>query len=479
MFGRCVPRVCCQAQALDERLPTRSLQPTPDGALSSAFAVHVIGPAWLSSVVSQKNMKTHEVFGIAPTMRKDSYVDRGSLDETVESLLARTIHIAVRGPSKCGKSWLRQKSLSNSLTVQCRHNKPFTDIYVDALSQLNIRTEIQKSETGAFKATLTATGEASAFLLAKASVSSGIAKETGDAVQTKYIGHDVSDLRFVAELIKASERRLVIEDFHYMKIDDRRAFAFDLKALWDYGLFVVMVGVWSESNLLLFLNTDLTGRVYEISVAWSNDDLKQIITNGGHALNIDVDDSVKDHLAALAYSNAGILQQLTLYSLDEAKIREKKFLKQRFSDVKFVDSATMFYADQLNPVYQQFAKRVSAGIRTRSKATGIYAHAIAVILAASDDELIRGLHARTIFQRASQRQSRIQYSNLKAILEKIESLQIDSEGRGLVISYNEVAEEVSIVDRQLLLYRRYATIKWPWEDIIAEAEAQGGQVEAG
>ena len=29
--------------------PTRSLQPTLDGALSSAFASHVSGPAWLSS----------------------------------------------------------------------------------------------------------------------------------------------------------------------------------------------------------------------------------------------------------------------------------------------------------------------------------------------------------------------------------------------------------------------------------------------
>lgn len=422
-------------------------------------------------------MKTHEVFGIAPTMRKDSYVDRGSLDETLESFLSRTIHVAVCGPSKCGKSWLRQKSLSDSLTVQCRHNKPFTDIYVDALSQLNIRIEIQKSETGAFKATLTATGEAGAYLLAKASVSSGIAKERGDFVQTKYVGHDISDLRFVAELIKKSERRLVIEDFHYMKIEDRRAFAFDLKALWDYNLFVVIIGVWSESNLLLHLNTDLTGRVHEISIAWSNDDLKQIVTNGGNALNIEFTDHIGDHLASLAYSNAGILQQLTLFSLDEAKISEKRFLKQRLVDERHVDSAAMFYADQLNPAYQQFAKRVSSGIRTRPKATGIYAHTIAVILAASDDELIRGLHARIIYQRASQRQSRIQFGNLKAILEKMESLQIDSEGRGLVISYNEASEEITIVDRQLLLYRRYATIKWPWEDLIAEAEAQGGQIE--
>lgn len=49
-------------------------------------------------------------------------------------------------------------------------------------------------------------------------------------------------------------------------------------------------------------------------------------------------------------------------------------------------------------------------------------------------------------------------------------LQVDDDGRGLVLSYNEATAEVSIVDRQLLLYRRYATVKWPWEDMISEAD---------
>ena len=263
-----------------------------------------------------------------------------------------------------------------------------------------------------------------------------------------------------------------------MTVEERRAFAFDLKALWDFQVFTVIIGIWSESNLLLHLNTDLTGRVHEISIDWSPDDLRRILVRGGHELNIEFCEEAKNRLAGLAYSNAGILQQLALFTLDDAKITEKRFLKQTVSSIQNVDSATMFYADQLNPVYQQFAKNVSTGIRTRRGSTGIYAHAIAVILSASDEELMRGLHARVIFQRAHDRQSRIQYGNMKAILEKLESLQTDADGRGLVIAYNSATEEVTIIDRQLLLYRRYATVKWPWEDIIAEAESQGGLLEA-
>jgi len=424
-------------------------------------------------------MKSDQVFGIAPEVREYSYVDRGNLDQTLETFLSRTVHVAIRGPSKSGKSWLRKKALANAITVQCRHNKPFTDIYVDALSQLNIRTEVKKTEQGVFKATLTATGEAGAYLLAKASVAAGVAKESGSSTDSKFVGHDVTDLRFVADLIKTSERRLVIEDFHYMTVEDRRGFAFDLKALWDYGLFAVVVGIWSESNLLLHLNPDLTGRVHEIAVDWVKEDLKQILSKGGASLNLDFSDEVQEKLASLAYSNAGILQQLALFTLDDAKIHEKGFFRQKVGDTKHVEAAAMLYADQLNPVYQQFAKRVSAGIRTRQGATGIYAHSIAVIMEADDSELMRGLHARSIFERAVRRQSRIQFGNLKAILEKMESLQIDKDGRGLLIAYNAASEEVTIVDRQLLLYRRYATLKWPWEDLIAEAESKGGQLEAG
>lgn len=423
-------------------------------------------------------MRTADVFGIAPQVRSYSYVDRGNLDETLETFLARTTHLAVKGPSKSGKSWLRQKALAGAITVQCRHNKPFTDIYVDALSQLNIRTEVKQTAQGVFKATLTATGEGGAALLAKVSVATGIAKETGSATETKLVGHDITDLRFVADLIKSSGRRLVIEDFHYMTVADRRGFAFDLKALWDYGLFVVIVGIWSESNLLLHLNTDLTGRVHEIAVDWTKEDLKKILVKGSRELNLEFAEPLQEHLASLAYANAGILQQLALFTLDDAKIFERPFFKKKVDNNDHVDSATMLYADQLNPVYQQFAKRVSTGIRTRKGSTGIYAHTIAVIMDATDEELMRGLNARAICERAIKRQPRIQYSNLKAILEKVETLQIDADGRGLVIAYNEASEEVTIVDRQLLLYRRYATLKWPWEDLIAEADSHGGMVDA-
>jgi hypothetical protein len=132
----------------------------------------------------------------------------------------------------------------------------------------------------------------------------------------------------------------------------------------------------------------------------------------------------------------------------------------------------MAYAEQLNPLYQQFATRVSSGMRHRQDSTGIYAHAMAAILAASDDELIKGLSLDKIYDISHSREARIHKGNLRSVLEKFEELQVDPDGRGLVLSYNDATREVSFVDRQLLLYRSYSTVKWPWEDPIAEAGAK-------
>ena len=423
-------------------------------------------------------MRTDQVFGISPEVREASYIDRGDLDSRLQKVLRRTRHVAIRGPSKSGKSWLRQKVVENPIVVQCRLHKSFIDIYVDALSQLDIKLIISESRTGSVKGSVKASGALGVQLLGKMGIDLQAEVSGTEQSNQKSVGKDIEDLRFIADIIKASERRLIIEDFHYMSTENRKGFAFDLKALWDYGVFVVIVGVWSETNLLLHLNQDLSGRVEEIPVDWSGSDLSKIIEKGAGILRLNFSDSVKNKLVELAYGNAGVLQQLTLLTLDQAEIEERKWSEQNVDDDNFVDSAAMEYAEQLNPVYQQFSKLVSKGIRSRKNSTGIYAHAMNAIIDSADWELINGLPAKSIYERAHAKQDRIQFGNLKIVLEKLPELQVDDNGRGMVITYNTATEEISVVDRQLLLYRRFSTVKWPWEDLIAEAEKAGGQLDS-
>lgn len=427
-------------------------------------------------------MKTHEVFGIQPQLSEASYVDRGSLDEAFKKLIdRRQTHVAIRGASKVGKSWLRQRVLENPIIVQCRLSYTTTDIYRDALARLDIRLKLDKTMTNSVRGKVIASGEAGLKLIAKASGSIEVGGDHESAIREQVVGKDINDLEFIASLIKASGRTLVVEDFHYLPMNEQLRFAFDLKTLWDFKTFVVVIGVWISENMLTTLNSDLSDRIEEISVTWGPSELKQILSKGCRTLNLRLTTRVADELANISYESAGLLQKLALRFLDDelgidgAPEGEEVII----DNLDAVHDAGMHVADQLNPLYQTFAKRVCDGIRSRKNSTGIYAHAMAAVMSADDTALSDGLSAKAIHTAAHERQPRIQLGNLKTVLARFPELQVDEAGRGLVLAYDQQDEKISVVDKQLLLYRKFATVKWPWEAIIEEISNDDTVYESG
>lgn len=426
-------------------------------------------------MIFTRTYQVNEVFGISTDILENSYIDRGELDAEIKKHLGRNHHIALRGESKCGKSWLRKKNIPNALVVQCRLGKKVHDIYTDALSQLGIKLVIESKSSSSIKGSVEGSSEVGSALLVKLGLK---AKSEVSASEEKIgvnVGGDITDLRFIAEIINNSGRKLVIEDFHYLSPEERATFAFDLKAFWDYKTYLVVIGVWADNNLLLHLNPDLAARVHELSIFWSKKDLQAVIDKGSDYLNISFSDEVKRELVGNSFETVGILQSLLVGYLDECNILATQKPIRSLNDLKALEAAALAYADQLNAVYQTMAGRVSKGIRTRTKSTGIYAHMLAVILNASDSTLSSGLHLNSVFSEAHKRESRIQKGNLRTVLEKLDSLQADEHGRGLVFTYDTFSEIVSVVDKQILLYRRYATVKWPWEDLLLSSTGYEGE----
>jgi hypothetical protein len=64
-----------------------------------------------------------------------------------------------------------------------------------------------------------ASGEIGASILAKLGFKSSLGEESTKSDRTSQVGHDINDLRYIADIIKESSRRLVIEDFHYMSVE--------------------------------------------------------------------------------------------------------------------------------------------------------------------------------------------------------------------------------------------------------------------
>src|SRR5699024_8964079 len=92
-------------------------------------------------------LDSQDVFGVSNRVSEYSYVDRGNLDEALARHLKRPNHVALKGASKAGKSWLRQTVIKESLVVQCRWGKTVEDIYREALHGLGVRLEISRSRT--------------------------------------------------------------------------------------------------------------------------------------------------------------------------------------------------------------------------------------------------------------------------------------------------------------------------------------------
>ena len=146
-------------------------------------------------------MKLENVFGISKDINQSSYIDRANLDAKVNRLLNRDMHIALKGASKSGKSWLRQQSIQNANVVQCRLNKSIQEIYVEALANLGVKLELEHSKTNSIKGTLEASGEKGISLLTKVAAKVGISLERSESTKEKELKCDLNNLKFIADLI--------------------------------------------------------------------------------------------------------------------------------------------------------------------------------------------------------------------------------------------------------------------------------------
>lgn len=415
-------------------------------------------------------MLASEVFGIRTEISEHSYVDRGQLDSLVGSLAARNQHIALKGESKSGKSWLRQGIFPKANVIQCRISDTVENIYRQILANLDvlIRTEVNSSGGGIIN--FEATGEAGWSFLAKASGKLAAEGTYSHETISRPVGRDELDLEFIASIVKASGRRVVIEDFHYLSTEPQRVIAHDLKTLWDYGVYVVVVGIWHRKNYLTYLNSDLAGRIAEVNVDWNESELKDSMQKGCAALNVHVHSDLVNRIAKISYSNIGILQSLALNFMDVCGVRNRQEKTVELYDASKLDYAGMLYAEQLEAVYSLFAERVSEGIRRRKNATQIYALSLWSVMEATDQELLSGLTLDWIFNRTHERQPRIQKSNLRTVLRKFKSLQEDDRGKGIVLSYDDATDTLVLIDKGLLFFRTYTTATWPWERIAREEQ---------
>lgn len=410
------------------------------------------------------------VFGIGGNARNSqSYVDRGGLDQHLDYLLKTERHIVIHGESKQGKSWLRARAIPDeaSLVIQCQPGMNIEGVFKDALGKLGIRAELKQTSQNNLEGSLevTASAEFSASFLAKLGFDTKAAgkKASGKQTETQAIGHTPADIAWISEIFKESGRRIVLEDFHYLTESARKSFAYVMKALGEYGVFVLIVGVWPQDHLLSYYNGDLDGRVEDIHLSWTRDELDSVLKKGCQALSIGMTSSVREYVISDSYSNVGLLQRLAeRLCLEEgvAKKESDEYLYITLGDS--LDRARAAVATGMRNRYKSFAEQFVQGIQQAPDGANVYLCVLRAITDRSDDELAGGLVATDILKSSTAGVESKSYAN--QILSKIDQLQINAGVKPAVLTYVEYSRRLFVIDTAFLFFRRYGSPVWPWDD---------------
>lgn len=156
----------------------------------------------------------------------------------------------MHGGSKQGKTVLRRKHLSEaeSIVVSCGPDDTIDTVFLRILANTGAKAPSSTTKKSTSSGSGSIDGgvglELPFIAKARAKASLGARKESATSTVDEFIGSKES-IDSVITAIRASRRRLVIEDFHYLVEEERRKLSFALKAMWDAKVFVIIIGIWA------------------------------------------------------------------------------------------------------------------------------------------------------------------------------------------------------------------------------------------
>lgn len=411
-------------------------------------------------------LKLDQVFGIRNTVPEYTYVDRSRLDSKFSYFWSSQKHIVIHGASKQGKSCLRKKNLddSNCIVIQCLPNMDSDEVWKTALRDLKVSVSIETTEKETDNMSGEATGkiEGKIPLVAGASAAGKIGAIHSDETATSY--HSISgydtDIKYLAEQLIKQNKRLILEDFHYFPEEIRKDIAFHLKALYELNIFVLIIGIWAELDLLAFYNGDLIGRIEEINIGWTKSELFEVLRKGSEALNISFSKDIANEIIDSSFENVGLLQRIAENICMIENIYEKQQKTKEISNMESLNKARKKCVADISQRYNKIREVFERGFRSDTELK-IYYQIFRLLTDTDDESLINGIPQNDILKKIQGYSTKlIRPGDLTQALDRIERLQASRDITPLLLSYNKSLRSVSLTDREFLFYRKFGDIKW-------------------
>lgn len=401
-----------------------------------------------------KKYNTEEVFGQTRELPLN-YVEREDADKLLRESLNLNKHLVIYGSSKQGKTSLRKHNLKEEeyIIIHCSNKWDIGQLNSQILKQAGFQLEVSSSKTLEGKAKISATMKIMNLFDAGTELEGG-KSSTRDFKPLELDPYDSNDIIDALESISFN-RYIILEDFHYLKEETQKDFAFELKAFHENSKFTfIIIGVWLEQNRLTLLNGDLAGRVYSINAdRWIDEKLEEVISSGEKLLNIKFDKKTKEDILKWDIGSVFILQELCQKICFECGITETvsklKEIKSPISVFKLTESII----NQQTGRYNSFLRAFYHGFQENE--LKMHRWLLYPILTSTTEELINGLSYKVIKEKIRSKHpksSDLNLGNLTTALNSSHSLQIKKNIKPNIIDYDQTNSILNIVDKGFIAW---------------------------
>lgn len=402
-----------------------------------------------------------DVFGVSRELPLN-YVSRDGVDKRLLAELKAKHHIVIYGGSKQGKTSLRKKCLDSNdyVLIQCSNRSDLADLHGNILKRCGYELTQSAKKTLSGKNKIAAKAGLKFPGVGEASISAG--SEGAEAVEVVMAPLEI-DLEDVNDIIHALSaigfnKKIILEDFHYLPYDTQKDFSVALKAFHEKSSYIfIIVGVWLEDNRLIVHNGDLTGRVVSVDAdKWSDGELNEVMDEGAKLLNIEFDKNFRESLIKGCLESVYLVQEVCRRACMAANIFQT-------SDVKVVVGEGVDVAELIKLVVNGQTARYSAFITNFADGfqdTDLEMHKwlLFPILNSTPAELEGGLRYRDIratLQEVHPRRDGLNAGNITQSLKSAASLQSKKQIMPIIIDYDETAKKLSVVDKGFLLWLKH------------------------
>lgn len=384
-----------------------------------------------------------------------NYIERAEADKLLLDSLYLDKHIVIYGSSKQGKTSLRKHNLDEKeyILIHCSNKWDIGQLNSQILKQAGFKLEISSSKT------LEGNAKVSASLNIMSLFESGAEVGTSKSSKKEFkpLELDPFDSNDIIDALQSIEfdKFIVLEDFHYLKEETQRDFAFELKAFHENSKFTfIIVGVWLEQNRLTLLNGDLAGRVYSIDAdKWTDSQLNQVMIKGEKLLNIKFSKETREEILKWSIGSVFILQELCQKICFEGGIEVTKDELTDVSTNSSVFDLTENIINQQTGRYNSFLQAFYYGFQENE--LKMHRWILYPILSATTEELLAGLNYRTIKEKIISKHPRseeLNLGNLTTALRSTHSLQIKKNIKPNIVDFDQTNSILSIVDRGFIAW---------------------------